>query len=604
MKHKLLARVCSSRRGALPLFFTPPCCWVTTAASASPSSSVRVTPRAVSFSRWYADVISAADLVDDETPVKGCSILRPRGFALWARIQKDLDARITLSGAQGVYFPLLVPVSFLSREATHVAGFASEVAVVTHSRLAAAPNGTLRPDPRAVLSEPLVIRPTSEALVWDAFSRWVRSARDLPIVINQWANVVRWERRTRPFLRTTEFLWQEGHTAHADEAGARAFADMVMSLYASHAREALALAPVLGEKSASERFAGAQRTRTAETLLVNGWALQSATVHELGTAFSTAFNVSFARPGAAPGEARVLPWGTSWGASTRLMGALILTHSDDIGLVLPPAVAPEQIVVVALDGGGKGGKVSTGGRVKDLDNESEDKGKDKDKDNKDTTERDVAQTADVAARLASALRQVEGDGLAGALRVVADCDVSSPGGGRFFDWERRGVPLRIELGPREIASGVVSVVDRIGALRGVRGVELGLPPADARGRISLPSGDVRELASALHKALRVVQAELLARAERLRDATIVRGATYADMISAAGGGGCESDGARACAYLVPWTDDSVVESRVKSESHLTLRCFPDDAQADLRAGQVCIVTGRPATHMALFARAF
>ena len=561
-----------------------------------------ITPRLISFSRWYADVISAADLVDSETPVKGCTILRPRGFALWSGIQRDLDARIVRAGAQGVYFPLLVPVSFLSREATHVAGFASEVAVVTHSRLAVGPDGELHPDPKSALTEPLVVRPTSEALVWDAFSRWVRSARDLPIIINQWANVVRWERRTRPFLRTTEFLWQEGHTAHSDESGARDFADTVMSLYASHARETLALAPILGEKSSSERFAGAKRTRTVEALLTNGWALQSATVHELGTAFSSAFNVSFARPGAASGEARILPYGTSWGASTRLIGAITMTHSDDTGLVLPPAIAPEQIVIVALaggSGGGGGGRGSKGGGV-----------------GVNVNSKGASEAADAAQRLTAALRGAESGGE--MLRVVADCDVTSPGGSRFFEWERRGVPLRLELGPREIAAGVVSVVDRIGVLRGPRGKELGLPEADARGRITLSSGNVHELAISLRKALRVVHDELLARAERLRDDTILRGASYDDLKTAtsssttsgdSGGGGGSSGGdgdggTRVRAFLVPWTDDAVAEARVRTETHYTLRCFPYEAQTELRKDHGCFMTGRPATHMALFARAF
>lgn len=552
----------------------------------APPSVNRVTPRATSFSRWYADVISAADLVDAETPVKGCAILRPRGFALWAGIQRDLDARINSLGAQGVYFPLLVPVSFLSREATHIAGFASEVAVVTHSRLAADPSGVLGPDPRAKLSEPLVVRPTSEALVWDAFSRWVRSSRDLPLVINQWANVVRWERRTRPFLRTTEFLWQEGHTAHADEDGARTFADAAVATYAAHARDALALAPVLGEKSASERFAGARRTRTAEAILANGWALQAATVHELGTEFSSAFGVSYLRPN---GE-RALPWGTSWGASTRLVGAVALTHSDDTGLVLPPAIAPEQIVIIALAGNKSKG---SGG---------------------------AAEVIEAARRLAVSLRSLSSP-LGSSLRVAVDDDVSASPGGRFYEWERRGVPLRLELGPRELASGMISVSDRVGALRGSRGRALGLPAADSRGRLSLSITDVPELAASLRKALDAVHAELLARAEILRDDTIIEDATYPQFLASAratsggssqsgadvddsGGDGVIGDGARASAFLLPWTDDAAAEARLRAETRYTLRCFPDDAQSRLRENHVCFMTGRPATHMALFARAF
>jgi hypothetical protein len=289
------------------------------------------------FSQWYSDVIRQADMVDS-SPVKGCMVIKPWGMAVWDGLKDALDKKIKKSGAQNAYFPLLIPRSFLSKEAEHVDGFAKECAVVTHHRLKGGDDGLI-PDPDAELDEPLIIRPTSETIIWHMFQKWISSHRDLPLKINQWANVVRWEMRTRPFLRSSEFLWQEGHTAHATSDEAIATAEEMLDVYADVVENVLAVPVVKGKKSAIERFAGADETYTIEALMPNGWALQSGTSHFLGQNFARAFDVYYQNKEAK----RDLVWATSWGVSTRLLGALVMTHSDDAGLVLPPAIAPVQV---------------------------------------------------------------------------------------------------------------------------------------------------------------------------------------------------------------------------------------------------------------------
>jgi prolyl-tRNA synthetase len=289
------------------------------------------------FSQWYSDVIRQADMVDS-SPVKGCMVIKPWGMAVWDGLKEALDKKIKRSGAENAYFPLLIPRSFLSKEAEHVDGFAKECAVVTHHRLKGDENGLI-PDPDAELDEPLIIRPTSETIIWHMFQKWISSHRDLPLKINQWANVVRWEMRTRPFLRSSEFLWQEGHTAHATSEEAIATAEEMLDVYADVVENVLAVPVVKGKKSAIERFAGADETYTIEALMPNGWALQSGTSHFLGQNFARAFDVYYQTKEAK----RDLVWATSWGVSTRLLGALVMTHSDDAGLVLPPAIAPVQV---------------------------------------------------------------------------------------------------------------------------------------------------------------------------------------------------------------------------------------------------------------------
>jgi prolyl-tRNA synthetase len=559
--------------------------------SASPSP---VTPRAASFSKWYLSIVASAELTDATSPVKGCAILRPSGFALWASIRDQLDARIAAAGALNAYFPLLIPSSFLSREAAHVEGFAKECAVVTHHRLRSKEGGGVEVDPAARLLEPYVIRPTSETVIWDAFSRWITSHRDLPLLINQWANVVRWEMRTRPFLRTTEFLWQEGHTAHASAAEANAYAQRMQLMYSTFLADVLAIPHVIGAKSSSERFAGADATLTCEAMMANGWALQAATSHSLGQSFSKAFGVTYTDAAGA----RIPPWGTSWGASTRLIGGLIMTHSDDTGLVLPPAVAPTQVVVLPLLG--KGGQAGGG-----------------------------APSIAAAESLVAALK-------AAGIRAVADLDVSAHPGSRFYAWERRGVPLRIEIGPRELAAGSAAVKPRVP----VPGIEGSVPLLlEGAGPDSVASA-----VSAVRGQLAAVQARLYASALARTRANIVLPTAFSELAEhavalergSAAGEDCEEGGLGASAavsaargkfkaavvapyappshmFLAPWCDDAAAEAAVKAATKYTIRCFPAGGEAlgtsgaDPQAaavGATCFYSGRPATHMALFARAF
>ena len=303
--------------------------------------------RKENYAKWYQEVIAGASLIDN-SPVRGCMVLRPNGFAIWEAIKSDLDRRFKETGHVNAYFPLFIPQSFLSKEAQHVEGFATECALVTHHRLRAAKdehgNNILEPDPNAKLEEALVVRPTSETIIWHMYGKWIQSYRDLPILINQWANVVRWELRTRPFLRSAEFLWQEGHTAHATENEAQEEAIKMLHVYADFCKETLAVPVVCGTKSEIERFAGAVETYTIEAMMQNGWALQSGTSHFLGQNFAKAFDVTYQTPS---GESEHV-WATSWGVSTRLIGAVIMTHSDDTGLVLPPSLAPKQIAIVPI----------------------------------------------------------------------------------------------------------------------------------------------------------------------------------------------------------------------------------------------------------------
>ncbi len=357
-----------------------------------------LTPRAQDFPRWYQEVVARAELAESG-PVRGTMVIRPYGYAIWERLQSELDTRIKAAGARNAYFPLFIPESYLRREADHVEGFSPELAVVTH--------GGGRP-----LEEPAVVRPTSETIINVFFARWVQSHRDLPLLVNQWANVVRWELRPRVFLRTTEFLWQEGHTAHATAGEARAYALRILTeVYEEVARDVLAIPVLVGRKTDRERFAGAEATYTIEGMMGDGKALQMATSHELGQNFSRAFGIQFQSE---TGET-LHAWQTSWGATTRLVGALVMAHGDDAGLRLPPSIAPVQAVVVA---------------VRD--------------------EGDVVATArSTAAELAAA-----------GVRVEVDDRCDTGFGRRAIDWEIKGVPVRVEVGPRDLAEGTLTVVRR------------------------------------------------------------------------------------------------------------------------------------------------
>ncbi len=486
-----------------------------------------ITPRDSDYSQWYLDVIAQGELAD-YAPVKGCIVFRPHGFAIWDLMKNDLDRRFRETGHVNAYFPLLIPVSFLSKEAEHVEGFAKECAVVTHHRLRVAEGGGVEPDPASKLEEPLVIRPTSETIIWHMYGQWIQSWRDLPILINQWANVVRWEMKTRPFLRTAEFLWQEGHTAHATRDEAVEETLRMLNVYADFAREVMAMPVIQGVKSTSERFAGAEDTYCIEALMQNGWALQAGTSHFLGQNFAKAFDVTFQSPG---GE-REHVWATSWGVSTRMIGAVIMTHSDDTGLVLPPALAPIQVVITPIW----------------------------------KTDAEKALVLAHAARIQAALSPV--------LRVKLDDRDTIKPGAKYFEWERKGVPLRLEIGPRDVAGDSVFAAPRTG------GKKFGIPAAT--------------VLEGVQGALHAIQTLLFDRAVARREETMRRPADYA---------GFKADLEKGGFIEVFWHDDAVAEAKIKEETRATVRCFPLAGQS-AAVGQICFYSGRPATHVALFARAY
>jgi len=374
-----------------------------------------LTSRSVDYSQWYQDLVMKADLAENSA-VRGCMVIKPYGYAIWEKIQRQLDDMFKETGHVNAYFPLFIPKSFLSKEAEHVEGFAKECAVVTHHRLMNDPNGKgLIVDPTAKLEEELIVRPTSETIIWSTYKNWIQSYRDLPLLINQWANVVRWEMRTRLFLRTAEFLWQEGHTAHATEEEAVAEARLMINIYATFAEKYMAMPVIKGLKSASERFAGALDTYTIEALMQDGKALQSGTTHFLGQNFAKAFDVTFV----SKENKQEYVWATSWGVSTRLMGALIMAHSDDNGLVLPPALAPFQVVIVPIY-------------------KSEDQLK--------TIDSTVAQ---MVARFKSLGVSVKYD----------NSDNKKPGW-KFAEYELKGVPVRLAMGARDLENNTVEVARR------------------------------------------------------------------------------------------------------------------------------------------------
>lgn len=508
-----------------------------------------ITARNVDYSKWYNDVIRVTGLAET-SPVRGCMVIKPWGMALWDLLRNELDQKIQQHGAQNAYFPVLIPKSFLSKEAEHVDGFAKECAVVTHHRLTSDPENptNLIADPEAELEDPLIIRPTSETMIWHTFRKWIQSHRDLPLKINQWANVMRWEMRTRPFLRTSEFLWQEGHTAHATSQEAQADAIQMMENYAAVCRDFLAIPVVEGVKSPSERFAGADETYTIEALMQNGWALQSGTSHFLGQAFGKAFDVTFQN---ADGQIETV-WGTSWGVSTRLVGALIMTHSDDAGLVLPPKVAPTQVVIVTIPPKKKDGPEAVEAMVATVD-----------KLKKELQERNI--------------------------RVHVDDRDYVRSGAKYFEWERKGVPLRIEIGPRDVQNQKCVFKYRATDM------------AQEKQFHSLD--DAADLAQ---KGLQDMQQALLEQAQKRLEEGVTKGddITYEQVKTA-----LESDVASeypgAGLYLVPWKCDAANEAQIKEDCQATIRCYPikenDEGQWK---GKKCFYSGDDATHMALIGRAF
>ncbi len=374
--------------------------------------SKEITNRSENYSQWYLDIVQKAGLADNSA-VRGCMVIKPYGYAIWEKMQAQLDKMFKDTGHINAYFPLFIPKSFLSREAQHVEGFAKECAVVTHHRLMNDPEGNgVVVDPSAKLEEELIVRPTSETIIWNTYKDWIQSYRDLPLLINQWANVVRWEMRTRPFLRTAEFLWQEGHTAHATKEEAEAEARLIHDVYATFAEEYMAMPVVKGAKSVSERFAGAEETYTIEALMQDGKALQAGTSHFLGQNFAKAFDVKFLNNQ----NKEEYVWATSWGVSTRLVGGLIMTHSDDSGLVLPPALAPIQVVIVPIP-------------------------------------KPVPEIMEKAEEIKASLE-------AKGISVKIDVDPKKRPGFKFAEYEMKGVPVRLGLGKRDLAKGQVEVARR------------------------------------------------------------------------------------------------------------------------------------------------
>ena len=498
------------------------------------------------FAAWYQEVVSAADMAE-ESGVRGCMVIKPWGYGIWERMQRLLDARIKAAGVENAYFPLFIPLANFVREAAHVEGFAKEMAVVTHHRLIADGKGGLMPDPEAKLEEPLIVRPTSETIIGDAMSRWIQSWRDLPLLLNQWANVVRWEMRTRMFLRTSEFLWQEGHTAHETADDARAEAMRALEMYRAFAEEDVALPVIAGQKPENERFPGAVETWSIEAMMQDGKALQAGTSHYLGTSFAEAANIRFQdREGG-----QQLAHTTSWGVSTRMVGALIMTHGDDDGLRVPPALAPQQVVILPML----------------RDNEGD------------------AALLEYCDGLKAA---IAAQGAFGEpIRVLHD---TRPGkaAAKRWDWVRRGAPVIIEVGPRDMENGTVSLLRR-DRLWG----------ADGKPAFESPARDA--VAPAIGALLEAIQAGLLAEATARRDANIVRDIASFDALAAFFGedrrypGWAEVQWSRPTGAAL-----DAVEERLKPLK-LTFRNVPVAAEP---ADGPCLFTGEPAVERILVARAY
>lgn len=464
--------------------------------------------------KWYTDTIRQSELAD-YAPVKGCMVIRPYGYALWEHIRDALDAMIKETGHQNAYFPLFIPESFLNKEKEHVEGFAPECAVVTHG-------GGKK------LDEPLIVRPTSETIINYMFAKWVQSWRDLPILINQWANVVRWEMRTRLFLRTTEFLWQEGHTAHATEAEAEEEARKMLEVYRRLAEDWLALPVLTGEKTERERFAGAVRTYCIESMMRDGKALQSGTSHMLGQNFAKAFDIKFQ---SAEGGLEYA-WQTSWGVSTRLIGAVVMGHGDEKGLVLPPKIAPIQVVIVP-----------------------------------------IYKTDEEKATVLECCKKIEGE-LASSMRVHLDNRDNLTPGFKFNHWEQKGVPLRLNIGPKDVANNVVEIARRDTGEK-IRGV------AQAA------------LANELSGLLDAVQKNIFAKALEFRKKNTVEAATYDELKNHL------KD--KNVFVEVFWDGSNEDEGRIKDETKATIRAIPFD---NVGTEGKCMLTGRPTKKRVIFARAY
>ena len=492
----------------------------------------KITPRAKDFSEWYGDVIANAQLAD-YSPVRGCMVIRPHGYRIWELMQRALDDMFRATGHRNAYFPLFIPMSFLAKEAEHVEGFAKEVAIVTHTRLKATGKtgaGAVAVDPTSALEEPLVVRPTSETIIYAMFAKWIQSYRDLPLLLNQWANVVRWELRTRLFLRTTEFLWQEGHTAHVDEADAEREARLILGLYRRFADEWMAMPVLTGVKTESERFAGALRTYAIEALMQDNKAIQGGTSHNLGQNFAKAFDVKYQT--AAGGLEHV--WNTSWGVSTRLIGGLIMTHSDDNGLVAPPKLAPVQVAIVP-----------------------------------------IWKSDDQKAQVSAVGTQVKADLETAGVRVELDLRDTMKPGAKYFEWEGLGVPVRLEIGPRDLAAGQAMLARRTG------------------GKAPAPLAGIVEAVSA---ALDEIQRGLFAAALERREQNSIRGATKAQFIEFIKGTGGFAYGG--------FCGSPSCEAEIKQQTNATIRVLPDPEFRSKEAPKTCMWCGKPSVAEAVWAQAY
>ena len=489
--------------------------------------SQQKTTRAEDYSKWYNDLVYKADLAE-HSDVRGCMVIKPYGYAIWENMRDVLDRRFKETGHSNAYFPLFIPKSYLSKEASHVDGFAKECAVVTHYRLKNAEDGSgVIVDPEAKLEEELIVRPTSETIIWNSYKNWIQSYRDLPILINQWANVVRWEMRTRLFLRTTEFLWQEGHTAHATKDEAIKEAELMLDVYAEFAEQYMAMPVIKGRKTASERFAGAEDTLCIEAMMQDGKALQAGTSHFLGQNFAKAFEVKFADK-----EGKLdFVWATSWGVSTRLMGALIMTHSDDEGLVVPPKLAPLQVVAIPIY-------------------------------------RSDEEKASIVAKFEEWAVLLKAKGIS----FKIDDDDNRRPGWKFAEYEVKGVPVRLALGPRDMANNVVEVARR-----------------DTKEKTVVSMEGIEAF---IENLLHDIQTSLFNKALAHREANTRTVETYEEFKVEIEKGGF---------ILAHWDGTAETESKVKEETQATIRCIALDQV--LEEGK-CMVTGNPSTGRVIFAKAY
>ena len=507
------------------------------------SKKTAITPtREEDYAEWYQQVVRAADLAEN-SPVRGCMVIKPWGYALWENVQRELDGMFKATGHKNAYFPLFIPKSFLEKEAEHVDGFAKECAVVTHHRLIAGPDGGLVVDPAAKLEEPLVVRPTSETIIGAVFAKWVQSHRDLPLLINQWANVVRWEMRTRLFLRTAEFLWQEGHTAHATEAEAREETAKMLDVYADFAERFMAMPVIKGRKTEAEKFPGAVETYCIEAMMQDRKALQAGTSHFLGQNFAKASEIKFQ----SEAGTQEFAWTTSWGVSTRLVGAMIMTHADDDGMIMPPRLAPAHAVILPVFRGDE------------------------------TRESVMAFCEKVAGELRAKT-------YAGRALVVEIDNRDIRGGEKSWEWVKKGIPLRLEIGPRDVENGAVMVARR---------------DQDGRDKKAMP---LAELTTQVDSILEEMQAGLLARARAHREQNTQRIASWSDFERYFAPKNRERPEAHGGFAEAGYCGNAACETKVKDDLKVTIRAIP--LEPATTPATHCVVCGEASTATVIYAKSY